>query len=152
LNPPSTPPIGAYIDDLSCLVPPEDSLFASDCFDELGAPQGIHLNLSKSMILSRLDPTKPMHHTVLEQALSKLKPSNHLQNGVVYFGTHPDNLNYIETALSNVAKQFDIQGKAIQGKLTRGFADKDNFMLKMLPPINPPPTSDQCLASFPFST
>jgi hypothetical protein len=104
LNPPSAPPIGAYIDDLSCLVPPEDSLFAFDWFDELGASQGIYLNLSKSMILSTLDPTKPMHHTVLEHALSKLKPSNHLQNGVVYRGTHIGNLNYIETALTNAAK------------------------------------------------
>ena len=50
-----------------------------------------------------------MHHTVLEQALSKLKPSNHLQNGVVYLGTPIGNPNYIETALSNAAKQFDIQ-------------------------------------------
>jgi hypothetical protein len=109
LNPPSAPPIGAYIDDLSCLVPPEDSLFAFDWFDELGASQGIYLNLSKSMILSMLDPTKPMHHTVLEQALSKLKPSNHLQNGVVYHGTHIGNLNYIQTALTNAAKSFDIR-------------------------------------------
>jgi hypothetical protein len=39
-------------------------IFAFDHFDEFCAPQGIHLNLSKSMILSTLDPTtKPMHHT-----------------------------------------------------------------------------------------
>jgi hypothetical protein len=102
-NPPSTPPIGAYIEELSCLVPPEDSLFAFDHFDELSAPRGIHLNLSKSMILSTLDLTKPMHHTVLEQALSKLKPSNHLQNGVVYLGTPIGNWNCIETASSDAA-------------------------------------------------
>jgi hypothetical protein len=102
LNLPSAPPIGAYIDDLSSLVPPEESLFAFDHFDELGPPQGIHLNLSKSMILSMLNPTKPMHHTALEQALSKLKPSNHLQNGVVYLGTLIGNLNNIET--KNTAK------------------------------------------------
>jgi hypothetical protein len=48
-------------------------IFAFDHFDEFCAPQGIHLNLSKSMILSTLDPTtKPIHHTVLQQALSKL--------------------------------------------------------------------------------
>jgi hypothetical protein len=32
-----------------------------------------------------------------------------LQNGVVYRGTHIGNLNYIETALTNAAKWFDIQ-------------------------------------------
>jgi hypothetical protein len=32
-------------------------IFAFDHFDEFCAPQGIHLNLSKSMILSTLDPT-----------------------------------------------------------------------------------------------
>jgi hypothetical protein len=36
-NLPSTPAIGAYIDDLSYLIPPEDSVFAFDHFDELGA-------------------------------------------------------------------------------------------------------------------
>jgi hypothetical protein len=61
------------------------------------------------MILSTLDLTKPMHHTVLEWALSKLKPSNHLQNGVVYLGTPTGNPNHIETALSDAAKWFDIQ-------------------------------------------
>jgi hypothetical protein len=61
------------------------------------------------MMLSMLNPTKPMHHAVLEQALSKLRPSNHLQNGVVYLGTPIGNINYNETALSNAAKQFDIQ-------------------------------------------
>jgi hypothetical protein len=50
-----------------------------------------------------------MHHTVLEWALSKLKPSNHLQNGVVYLGTPTGNPNHIETALSDAAKWFDIQ-------------------------------------------
>jgi hypothetical protein len=56
------------------------------------------------MILSMLNATKPMHHTVLEQALSKLKPSNHLQNGVVYLITPTGNPNYIETALSDATK------------------------------------------------
>jgi hypothetical protein len=32
----------------------------------------------------------------------------HLQNAVVYLGTPIGNPNYIETALSNAAKQFDI--------------------------------------------
>jgi hypothetical protein len=36
-NLPSTPTIGAYIDDLSYLVPSEDSVFAFDHFDELDA-------------------------------------------------------------------------------------------------------------------
>jgi hypothetical protein len=39
------------------------------------------------MILSTFNPTKPMHHTVFEQVLSKLKPSNHLQNWVLYLDT-----------------------------------------------------------------
>jgi hypothetical protein len=83
-----------------------------------------------------------MHHTVLEQALSNLKPSNHLQNGVMYLGTPIGNPNYIETALSNAAKQFDIQQKG-NSKPTGVFApDKDDFIFKMPPPIDPPLTSN----------
>ncbi len=41
----------------------------------------------------------------------------HLQNAVVYLGTPIGNPNYIETALSNAAKQFDIWWKAIQNQL-----------------------------------
>jgi hypothetical protein len=89
------------------------------------------------MILSTLDLTKPMHHIVLEQALSKLKPSNHLQNGVVYLSTPIGNSNYIETALSNAAKQFDIRSMKGHSKPTEGFANKDDFILKMHPPIYP---------------
>jgi hypothetical protein len=54
-----------------------------------------------------LNPTKLMHHTFLDQAPSKLKPSNHLQNGVVYLDTPIGNSNYIEIAVSDAAKQFD---------------------------------------------
>ncbi len=98
------------------------------------------------MILSSsIQQRQPMHHAVLEQALSNLKPSNHLQNGVVYLGTPIGNPNYIETALSNAAKQFDIQWNG-NSKPTGVFADKDNFIFKMPPPIDPPPTSNWCLA------
>jgi hypothetical protein len=67
--------MGAYIDDAAALVPPKDSNFAFKQFDELGKPRGVHLNLIKSIILSTLDPTKPMLHPALDQVLSKLKPS-----------------------------------------------------------------------------
>jgi hypothetical protein len=91
------------------LVPPEDSNYAFECFDELGTPCGVHLNLNKSAILSTLDPTKPTIHPALNQMLSKLKPSNHLQNGVVYLGTPIGNSDYVTTALTEAALRFDIK-------------------------------------------
>ena len=116
-RPPTEPPMGAYIDDAAALVPPKDSNFAFERFDELGKPRGIHLNLDKSIILSTLDPTKPMSHPALDQALSKLKPSNHLQNGVVYLGSPIGNSDYVANALTEAAKHFDIRRKAIQNQL-----------------------------------
>jgi hypothetical protein len=58
--------MGAYIDDAAALVPPKDSNFAFKRFDELGKPCGVHLNLDKSIILSTLDPAKPMSHPALQ--------------------------------------------------------------------------------------
>jgi hypothetical protein len=109
--------MGAYIDDAAALVPLEDSNFAFEQFDKLGKPWGIHLNLDKSIILSTLDPTKPMSHPALDQALSKLKPSNHLHNGVIYFGSPIGNSDYVANALMEAAKRFDIRCKAMQNQL-----------------------------------
>jgi hypothetical protein len=78
---------------------------------------GIHLNLDKSIILSTLDPTKPMSDPTLDQALSKLKPSNHLQNGVIYLGSPIGNSNYVANTLTEAAKCFNIRHKAIQNQL-----------------------------------
>jgi hypothetical protein len=52
-----------------------------------------------------------MTHPALTQALSKLKPSNHLQNRVVYLGGPIGNSDYIVNALTKAAKQFDIRHK-----------------------------------------
>jgi hypothetical protein len=59
----------------------------------------------------------PMSHPTLDQALSKLKPSNHLQNGVIYLGSPIVNSDYIANALTEAAKCFDIRRKAIQNQL-----------------------------------
>jgi hypothetical protein len=58
----------------------------------------------------------------------------------VYLSTPIDNLNYIEIALSNAAKRFDIQRKAIKNQLEDFADDEDDFILKMPPPIDPPPS------------
>jgi hypothetical protein len=58
-----------------------------------------------------------MLHPALDQVLSKLKPSNHLQNGVVYLGSFIGNSDYIANTLTEAAKHFDIRHKAIQKQL-----------------------------------
>jgi hypothetical protein len=109
--------MGAYIDNAAALVPPKDSNFAFERFDELGKPRGVHLNLDKSIILSTLDPMKAMLHPALDQALSKLKPSNHLQNRVIYLQSPIGNSDYIANTLMEAAKHFNIKFKAIQNQL-----------------------------------
>jgi hypothetical protein len=65
-----------------------------------------------------LYPTKTISHPALDQVLSKLKPSNHLQNRVVYLGKSPiGNSDYIANALMEAAKHFHIRRKAIQNQL-----------------------------------
>jgi hypothetical protein len=46
-------------------------------------------------------------------------------------------ISYIETAFSDAAKQFDIHSMKSNSKPTEGFANKDDFILKMPPPIYP---------------
>jgi hypothetical protein len=58
-----------------------------------------------------------MLHPTLDQALSKLKPSNHLQNGVIYLGSPIGNSDYVANTLMEAAKHFDIRRKAIQNQL-----------------------------------
>jgi hypothetical protein len=58
-----------------------------------------------------------MSHPALDQVLSKLKPSNHLQNGVVYLGSPFGNSDYVANTLMEAAKHFDIRRKAIQNQL-----------------------------------
>jgi hypothetical protein len=58
-----------------------------------------------------------MLHPALDQAISKLKPSNHLQNGVVYLGSPIGNSDYVANARTEAAKCFDIRRKAIQNQL-----------------------------------
>jgi hypothetical protein len=48
---------------------------------------------------------------------SKLKPSNHLQNGIIYLGRPIGNSDYIANAQTEAAKYFDIRRKAIQNQL-----------------------------------
>jgi hypothetical protein len=58
-----------------------------------------------------------MSHPTLDQVLSKLKPSNHLQNGVVYLGSPIGDSDYVANTLTEAAKHFDIRCKAIQNQL-----------------------------------
>jgi hypothetical protein len=60
---------------------------------------------------------KAMLHPALDQALSKLKPSNHLQNRVIYLQSPIGNSDYIANTLMEAAKHFNIKFKAIQNQL-----------------------------------
>ena len=148
LKPPAEPPAGSCAGSAVALAPPEDSNHAFERFDELGAPRGVHLNLNKSATLSTLGPAKPTTRPALNQVLSKLKPSNHLQNGVVYLGTPIGNSDCVTTALTEAALRLGVKRKATQSQLEDLQAQTALFA-KCLLPSTPHLLATDALLHFP---
>ena len=104
----------AYIDDVTSLLPPFAIIPYLTTFKKFGEPIGAYLNLSKSTILSTLNPTIPNLDPSLLPALSHLSDTSHLVNGTRLLGYPIGSPSFINDYLNTAAINFRRHSQCIQ--------------------------------------
>jgi hypothetical protein len=94
------------MDDITSVLQSDEVAPYLQTFQQFGDPIGASHNLSKTTLLSTLDPTTPNTHPSLPTALSLLAPASHLIHGTRLLGSPLGSPAFIASFLHNAAIRF----------------------------------------------